>query len=106
MFRGADKIFRKILVPLAGLQELLILRDSIQIKKQLLKDLDAERAIIVRKSIANFFNGDDDDSDSGVLKGEYMQSWSALNMLKRKIPFSISPKAKGKKLPTETTNLV
>ena len=63
MFRGADKVFRKILVPLAGLQELLILRDSILIKKQMLKDLDPERAKFVRKSIAKFFAGDDVDSD-------------------------------------------
>lgn len=104
MFRGADKVFRKVLVPLAGLQELLILRDSIQIKKQLLKDLDAERATTVRKSIAKFFDGDDDNSDPAVLKGEYMQSWSALNNLKSKIPFF--NKAKGDATPTETTSLV
>lgn len=106
MFRGADKMFRKVLVPLAGLQELLILRDSIQIKKQLLKDLDAERATVVRKSIASFFNGEDGDADPSVLKGEYMQSWSALNVLKKRMPFGTAAKAKDEKAPTETTNLV
>mmetsp|Transcript_15140 Transcript_15140/g.27037 ORF Transcript_15140/g.27037 Transcript_15140/m.27037 type:complete len:382 (-) Transcript_15140:87-1232(-) len=104
MFRGADKVFRKILVPLAGLQELLILRDSIQIKKQLLKDLEAERAVVVRKSIAKFFDGDDDDSDPAVLKVEFMRSWSALRILKNKMPFVKS--SKGKEPPNEATNLV
>ena len=96
MFRGADKVFRKVLVPLAGLQELLILRDSIQIKKQMLKDLDPERAYHVRKSIAKFFDGDD-DSDPTVLKEQYMNSWAKLPKIK--LPTF------GKQ-PTETTNLV
>mmetsp|Transcript_35375 Transcript_35375/g.74691 ORF Transcript_35375/g.74691 Transcript_35375/m.74691 type:complete len:394 (-) Transcript_35375:799-1980(-) len=109
MFRGADKVFRKILVPLAGLQELLILRDSIQIKKQMLKDLEAERATVVRKSIAKFFDGDDDNADPAVLNAEFMQSWSTISNLKSaikgKMPFGKSSKAK-EEPPTETTNLV
>lgn len=96
----------------------MILRDSIQIKKQLLKDLDAERAAVVRKSIAGFFDRDDDgDADPGVLKAEYMQSWSALNTLKDKaskvkeefkknLPFGSSPNARDETAPSETTNLV
>jgi len=106
MFQGADKVFRKVLVPLAGLQELLILRDSIQIKKQLLKDLDAERAAVVRRSIADFFNGDDGDADPGVLKMEYMQSWSALTALKGRMSFRKAATAKDDAAPAETTNLV
>mmetsp|Transcript_13252 Transcript_13252/g.32343 ORF Transcript_13252/g.32343 Transcript_13252/m.32343 type:complete len:439 (-) Transcript_13252:87-1403(-) len=65
MFEGADKIFRKILVPLAGLQELLMLRDAIQIKKSMLKDLDPERQRVVRKAIAKFFADNNDDGDDG-----------------------------------------
>lgn len=129
MFKGADKMFRKILVPLAGLQELLILRDSIQIKKQLLRDLDPERATAVRRSIAGFFAGDDSDADPGVLKGEYMQSWSALDALRKRIPAGATaaldklqvpagaaaaldklkkkmPSGAAATVPTETTNLV
>ncbi|KAL7536714.1 hypothetical protein ACHAXR_008246 [Thalassiosira sp. AJA248-18] len=106
MFRGADKVFRKILVPLAGLQELLILRDSIQIKKQLLKDLDPERAKLVRKSIAKFFDGEDDDADPTVLKGQFKQSWSALKMPKIKLPQFGKSKEKDDEQPTESTNLV
>ena len=100
MFRGADKIFRKILVPLAGLQELLILRDSIMIKKQMLKDLDPERAAVVRKSIAKFFDGDG-SYDSYDPNTEFKQSWSAIKLPKIKLPFG--KQAGG---PTETTNLV
>lgn len=104
MFRGADKVFRKILVPLAGLQEMLILRDSIQIKKQMLKDLDPERAAVVRKSIAKFFDGDGDDADPTLLKGELMQSWTAIKLPKFKLRFRES--SEGNVAPTETTNLV
>ena len=100
MFRGADKIFRKILVPLAGLQELLILRDSIMIKKQMLKDLDPERAAVVRKSIAKFFDGDG-SYDSYDPNTEFKQSWSAIKLPKINLPFG--KQAGG---PTETTNLV
>lgn len=79
-------ICSKILVPLAGLQELLMLRDSMQIKKQLLKDLDPERAKIVRKSIAKFFDNDDDDADPAVLKTELMQTWSGVKIPKMRVP--------------------
>lgn len=78
IFRGADKIFRKLMVPLAGLQEMLFLRDSIQIKKQILKDLDPERADLVRKSIAKLFDGEENSSDPSVLKKELKQSWFSL----------------------------
>ena len=104
MFRGADKVFRKVLVPLAGLQELLILRDSIQIKKQMLKDLDPERAKIVRKSIAKFFDGEDDDADPTVLNGQLEQQWSSIKVPKIKMP-SFGQKYE-ESAPTETTNLV
>ena len=104
MFRGADKVFRKILVPLAGLQEMLMLRDSIQIKKQMLKDLDPERAKIVRKSIAKFFDNDDDDADPAVLKEELMTSWSGVKIPKISNPFSSKGGDGGE--PTESTNLV
>ena len=83
---------------------MLILRDSIQIKKQMLKDLDPERAKIVRKSIAKFFHDDGgDEADPVKLKGELMQSWSALKLPKIKLPFG---KSKDENPPTETTNLV
>lgn len=116
MFRGADKVFRKFLVPLAGLQELLILRDSIMIKKQLLKDLDPERAQLVRKSISKFFDGDDHDSDPEVLKQQFTNSWQSMpwyKSAKTKMANVTMPNISfghltigGKSHPTETTNLV
>jgi hypothetical protein len=87
MFRGADKVFRKILVPLAGLQELLLLRDAIAIKKQMLKDLDPERAAVLQKCIAKFFDGSSADSDPSVLKKELKQGWGHYKSLKMDLPF-------------------
>ncbi|KAL7555083.1 hypothetical protein ACHAWF_018755 [Thalassiosira exigua] len=104
MFRGAEKVFRKILVPLAGLQELLILRDSIQIKKQMLKDLDPERAAIVRKSVAKLFDAEGDEADPKALKEELKQSWSSLKVKLPKITMPFGKKDEAS--PTESTNLV
>ena len=77
MFRGADKVFRNILVPLAGLKEMLMLRDAYQIKKQMLKDLDPERAKLVGKSISYLFDNEDDGTDPGV---KLKRSWNWLKM--------------------------
>ncbi|KAL3809973.1 hypothetical protein ACHAXA_007749 [Cyclostephanos tholiformis] len=77
MFRGADKVFRNILVPLAGLKEMLMLRDAYQIKRQLLKDLDPDRAKLVGKSIAYLFDHEDDDIDPGV---KLKRSWNWLKI--------------------------
>ena len=77
MFRGADKVFRNILVPLAGLKEMLMLRDAYQIKKQMLKDLDPERAKLVGKSISYLFDNEEDGTDPGV---KLKRSWNWLKM--------------------------
>jgi len=87
-----------------------MLRDSMQIKKQLLKDLDPERAKIVRKSIAKFFDNDDDDADPAVLKTELMQTWSGVKIPKMSMPsirnpFNLTSNDTGGG-PTETSNLV
>jgi hypothetical protein len=77
MFRGADKVFRNILVPLAGLQEMLMLRDAYVIKRQMLKDLNPERARLVGKSIANIFDSEGDGTDPAV---KLKQSWNWLKL--------------------------
>jgi hypothetical protein len=109
MFRGADNVFRKVLVPLAGLNELLYLRDSIMIKKQLLRDLPPERAAVLQKSIAKFFDGSsaNNSSDPTVLKEELMTGWSAI-LPKFNLPFGNSVKGGENKQvePTEKTSLV
>jgi len=105
MFQGADKVFRKILVPLAGLQELLLLRDAIRVKRSMLRDLDPERARAVRKIIAKFYNDDDPQADPTQLKVELMEGWSGLKLLPN---LKISnPFKKDKEEPaTESTPLV
>lgn len=88
MFQGADKLFRKVLVPLAGLQEMLLLRDAIQVKKQMLHDLDPERAKTVRLAIAKFYTDDEastiDPMDlPETCKTEYLETWSSINPFRR-----------------------
>jgi len=88
---------------------MLMLRDSIQIKKQMLKDLDPERAKIVRKSIAKFFDNDDDNADPAVLKAELMQTWSGVKIPKMSMPSIKNPFGNSSSNgggPTEATNLV
>jgi len=88
MFRGADKVFRKVLVPLAGLQELLILRDTVMIKKQMLRDLEPERAKIVEQQVALMF-GSSQSSDPSALKSELKYGWEyGWGNMKIKNPFS------------------
>lgn len=55
LFRGADTVFRSVLVPLAGLQEMLVRRDAEEVKRQALKDLPPERRALVMKAIAESF---------------------------------------------------
>lgn len=105
MFQGADKVFRKILVPLAGLQEMLMLRDAIRIKKDMLRSLPPARAKQVRKAIAKFYD-DDGDGDisltaqSGAsLKTELLSGWSSLSFSN---PFAKSEQGE----PSEKTSLV
>jgi hypothetical protein len=56
---------------------MLMLRDAIQIKKAILKDLDPERAKIVRKAIANIYN-DDDSNNTDTLKEELMSEYKSM----------------------------
>jgi len=106
MFQGADKVFRKILVPLAGLKELLMLRDAIQVKKRMLKDLDPERAKAVRKAIAKFYDDDDANADPAELKKEMLQGWQGIKMPTLRNPFgSKQPEEEGVE-PNERTPMV
>ena len=111
MFQGADKVFRKVLVPLAGLQELLMLRDAIAVKKRMLKDLPPERAKSVRKAIAKFYNDDDDTVDPLELKQELMNGWQGLQLtsMMTKMPSMSNPFSRNSKTTeptTETTSLI
>jgi len=101
MFDGANKVFRKVLVPLAGLQELLLLRDAVIIKKQMLKDLDPERAELVRKAISKFYNEHDDEKDPEKLKNELMAGYSGMGI--PQIPVITMPDFSSFKLPSFTS---
>jgi len=102
MFQGADKVLRKVLVPLAGLQELLMLRDAIMVKKSMLRDLDPERATVVRKAIAKFYDDDDNTADAAALKNEFLTSWQGIKMPSISNPFAKTDETP----PSETTPMV
>jgi len=55
LFNGAEKVFRHILVPIAGLHEMLIKRDAYQIKMETLAKIPEERRALVLKEIADKF---------------------------------------------------
>ena len=55
LFNGAESIYRNILVPIAGLQELQLKRDSEMIKYEVLKQLPEERREAVLSEIADSF---------------------------------------------------
>jgi len=93
MFQGADKLFRKVLVPLAGLTEMLMLRDAIQVKKQMLRDLPPARAAAVRQAIAKFYADEEattvDPAElPGAMKTEFMTSWTSIKLPRN--PFASS----------------
>ena len=71
MFNGADKVFRNVLVPLAGLKESLLMRDAVLLKKDLMASLPPERQRELRKFITDSFNTEtpdieDDDDDEAM----------------------------------------
>ena len=68
MFRGAEAIFRKILVPLAGLQELLMKKDADVVRRSILKDIPEHRRQSLMKEIGEFFS-----DESAFNKGSYQQ---------------------------------
>lgn len=80
MFQGADKVFRKVLVPLAGLQELLMLRDAIQVKRSMIKTLDPERAAVMRRAISKFFDDENEVESPEDLKKELNTSWKSVSL--------------------------
>jgi hypothetical protein len=92
MFGGAEKVFRKVLVPLFRLEELLMLRDAFMVKRRIFKDLNPERASLVRSAIAKFF------TEEELTKGGKDDLVSGFSGLKRR--------RRDDKEPTETSSLV
>jgi receptor expression-enhancing protein 5/6 len=55
LFRGAEEVFRKVLVPLAGQRDQLLIRDAHVLHKEMIRQVPAERIESVRAaSIAAF----------------------------------------------------
>ena len=94
MFGGADKIFRKVLVPLFRMEEFLMLRDAFFVKKQIFRDLDPDRSAAMREAIAKLFTQEALEKDG---KDDLIASYSGILKNKK------SDAAAG---PTETSNLV
>lgn len=80
MFGGADKIFRKVLVPLFRLQEILMLKDAFMVKKRVFKDLPPERAAAVRSAIATFFT---EEELTKCSKNDLMAAYTGFNGKKK-----------------------
>jgi len=55
MFDGSMLIFRKVLVPVLGQRELLLLRDARLLAADFVRHLPAERQEVARKTAANAF---------------------------------------------------
>jgi hypothetical protein len=70
MFRGAETVFREILVPLAGMQEMLIRRDAEMLKRQVLVNVPPERQKLVLKEIATSLE-QNEASSKGTFQTDY-----------------------------------
>jgi hypothetical protein len=66
LFRGAEQVFRNILVPLAGLEEMLVKKDAEVIKNKALADLPPERRQLVLNEIADSFKKGSDSAGNSV----------------------------------------
>ena len=64
MFNGAEKVFRKVLVPLARLQDMLLLRDAVDMKKRIVAELDEEQGKAVKRAIVEYY--DDENKDAAI----------------------------------------
>lgn len=70
MFRGAESIFRNILVPLAGLQEMLMRKDADNVKRAILREVPEDRRAALMKLIGESFANDPIHTSAGT-KGSY-----------------------------------
>ena len=89
MFQGSDKLFRNVLVPLAGLKESLLLRDAVLLKKDLMASLPPERQAELRKLITYSFNVDTPDNDDDADANDSRMEVNAENA--KKMLWSTSP---------------
>jgi hypothetical protein len=55
MFRGAESVFRRVLVPLTGQYENLLLRDTLMVRREMERSLKKETISAVRVKAAQIF---------------------------------------------------
>lgn len=60
---GADKVFRKVLVPLAGQHKMLVLRDAVLVKKAMLQNIHEKHHKNLKKRIVELFHEDEIDEE-------------------------------------------
>lgn len=112
MFQGAEKLFRNVLVPLAGLRESLLLRDALLLKKDLMASLPPDRQAELRKLITYSFNTetpDDDDDDDAHDNRVEVSAANAKQMLWSKSPWRHKTNTNSQDSgghPNESTSLV
>ena len=61
MFQGSEKVFRYVLVPLAGLRNMLLKGDALKVKMEMFQTLSPEQIDVLRHEIARSFAEDDSD---------------------------------------------
>lgn len=55
MFRGSDAVFRNIIVPIAGKTEMLLLRDSLLLRRAMENKMSPRRHEYMRKKMSEIF---------------------------------------------------
>ena len=64
IFNGAEKVYRNILVPLTGQEEMLIYRDAVMVRNTFMKKVPKSRSKKMKKKLADLFaHNSDDESD-------------------------------------------
>lgn len=91
----AEKIFRNIQVPLAGLRDMLMVRDALVIKKEMMAKLTPAQRKAVEEAIALSFASEDDDEANDPLLRYGLQLVSGSSSSKN-----------DETKPSETTSLV
>ena len=79
LFGGAEEVFRNILVPLAGLDEVLLLRDASRLRLEMESKIDPKRWKDIRKAMAASFLNDDFDEEKGEHEPESVKLVSTSN---------------------------
>ena len=59
MFRGAEAIFRNVLVPLTGQYENMLMRDTLMVRREMEKSIAPEKIKSVRSRAADLFLNDE-----------------------------------------------